>query len=92
MLTSYAVVVTEENTPAIIKHLADFDLNVTDDLDGVVEDYATVDQVPYAILHVSRIDEQKYAKFYVIGSGSFHRNFRQSGNEFYGPFLPIEEN
>lgn len=92
MLTTYAVVVTDSKAPNLVMFMmSKFNLNVSDDLAGVVQSYRETREVPYGILHVSRIDQSEFAKFYVIGSESFHRNYQQSGDEFYGPFLPVTE-
>jgi hypothetical protein len=91
MLTHYAIEVTEENTPAITAFCANYlELNVADDLDGVVESYAETGETPYVIAHVSRIDLKRHAKVYVIGSESFARCFQFSGTETCGPLNQIE--
>jgi hypothetical protein len=90
MLTTLGCPVNEETIPALIEYAAQFNLNVTDDLDNVELFYTLTGESPFAVMS---IDEQYGlgATFTVIGSDGFHAAWEVQVTAKYGPFYQIKE-
>lgn len=80
----FAAQVTEETIPHIIEELARWDLNVEDDLDGILDD-PTLPGDHYGIMTYRMINPKRSeVTFYTMWYKDFARNFRFVG-EIQGP-------
>lgn len=84
MIITFAAQITDETTSHIIEEAARWELNVTDDLDGVLDD-PTLPGDHYAILSFdSTLSAPISAKFTTMWYKDFAENFRFVG-DLQGP-------
>jgi hypothetical protein len=84
MIFTFAAKVTEENIPHIIEEAARWNLNVTDDLDGILEDPSLTGD-HYAILSFNQtLIGPAEPTFFTMWHKDFLFNYRTVG-EIQGP-------
>lgn len=91
MLTAYGSPITEENSLDLIEYMATLGLNIIDDLDDIVEEYAPTGETPFAVMQVVDGEQTKMATFTVIGSSTFHGNWEVLVADKLGPFYQIKK-
>lgn len=88
----YGTPITEENIPAMIEFMAQFDLNISDDVDDIIEYYAYTGETPFAVMQLTSSGSRRIsATFTIIGSETFHPHWNVLVAEKYGPFYQIEK-